>query len=125
ALIVGDSATHGKGSVQQLVDLGSHIVGNQVGGSTRPKLGALKLTVQQFYRVNGDSTQNRGVLSDVVLPSLSEYVATAEKELDNALAFDHVRPVEHQDLAMVPMDVKATLQERSTQRVKNSAEFAK
>src|SRR5207302_5113254 len=71
ALIVGDSSTHGKGTVQALLDLGTQIAGNRVGGSPQPKLGALKLTVQQFYRVNGDSTQNRGVLSDVVLPSLT------------------------------------------------------
>jgi carboxyl-terminal processing protease len=83
------------------------------------------LTVQQFYRVNGDSTQNRGVLSDVVLPSLSEVVATTEKELDHALAFDQVKPAQHKDLGMVPMDVKSTLQARSAERVKNSAEFAK
>jgi carboxyl-terminal processing protease len=125
ALIVGDSSTHGKGTVQALLDLGTQIAGNRVGGGTQPKLGALKLTVQQFYRVNGDSTQNRGVLSDIVLPSLSEIVATTEKELDHALAFDQVKPVEHKDLGLVPMDIKATLQVRSTERVKNSAEFAK
>ncbi|HLJ94964.1 MAG TPA: carboxy terminal-processing peptidase [Gemmataceae bacterium] len=125
ALIVGDSSTHGKGTVQALLDLGSQIAGNRVGGGTQPKLGALKLTVQQFYRVNGDSTQNRGVLSDIVLPSLSEVVATTEKEMDHALAFDQVKPAEHQDLGMVPLDVKAALQARSAERVKNSAEFAK
>ncbi len=125
ALIVGDSSTHGKGTVQALLDLGTEIAGNRVGGSARPKLGALKLTVSQFYRVNGDSTQNRGVLSDIVLPSLSEVVATTEKELDHALEFDQVKPAEHKDLGMVPMDIKATLQARSAERVKSSAEFAK
>lgn len=124
ALIVGDSATHGKGTVQQLLDLGSQIVGNRV-TSPQPKLGALKLTVQQFYRVNGDSTQNRGVLSDIVLPSLTEYVATAEKELDNALPFDHVNPAEHTDLHLVPTSLKATLRAQSAERIKNSAEFTK
>jgi len=125
ALIVGDSTTHGKGTVQALLDLGTQIAGNRVGGSPQPKLGALKLTVQQFYRVNGDSTQNRGVLSDIVLPSLSEVVATTEKELDHALEFDQVKPAEHKDLGMVPMDIKTTLQARSAERVKSSAEFAK
>jgi carboxyl-terminal processing protease len=125
ALIVGDSATHGKGTVQALLDLGNQVAGNRLATGPRPKWGALKLTVQQFYRVNGDSTQNRGVLSDIIIPSLSEYVAAAEKELDHALAFDQVKPAEHQDLGMVPMDVKATLKARSAQRVKDSAEFAK
>jgi carboxyl-terminal processing protease len=123
ALIVGDSATHGKGTVQALVDLGSQIAGAPNGAQS--KLGALKLTVQQFYRVNGDSTQNRGVLSDIVLPSLTEQVATTEKELDYALAFDRVEAVPHPDLGMVARDVKATLKARSAERVKNSAEFAK
>jgi carboxyl-terminal processing protease len=121
ALIVGDTATHGKGTVQWLVDLGNQVAG--VGKSAQSKLGALKLTIQQFYRVNGDSTQNRGVLSDIVLPSRSEVVATTEKELDYALAFDHIKPVAHDELGMVPAEVKAVLAARSAERVKNSAEF--
>jgi carboxyl-terminal processing protease len=125
ALIVGDSATHGKGTVQALLDLGSQIAGRSAVGAGRPKLGALKLTVQQFYRVNGDSTQNRGVLSDIVLPSLTEYVATTEKELDNALPFDHVSPAEHKDMHRVPMSLKLALKAKSAERVKNSPEFAK
>jgi carboxyl-terminal processing protease len=125
ALIVGDSATHGKGTVQALLDLGTHIAGTRGSGAGQPRLGALKLTVQQFYRVNGDSTQNRGVLSDIVLPSLSEYLATTEKELDNALPFDHVTPAEHKDLHLVSTSVKTALRARSAERVKNSTEFAK
>src|SRR5262249_18321747 len=56
ALIVGDSSTHGKGTVQVVID-----IGNQLQSERPPKLGAIKLTIQQFYRVNGDSTQERGV----------------------------------------------------------------
>src|SRR5207237_6592527 len=63
--------------------------------------------------------------SDVVVPAITEVLATAEKELDYALPFDKVKPVEHDDLKLVPADLKATLQERSTQRVKESADFAK
>jgi len=120
ALIVGDTSTHGKGTVQTVIDLGS-----QLRGDTAPKLGALKLTIQQFYRVNGDSTQVRGVVSDVVIPSLSEYLATDEKELDFALAFDHVDPAKHADLGMVPADVVKAVKERSEQRIKASADFTK
>ncbi len=85
-VIVGDSATHGKGTVQAVIDLGDQLPNAKPG-----KLGALRLTMQQFYRVNGDSTQNRGVLSDIVLPSVSEYLSTPEKEMEYALAFDTVR----------------------------------
>ena len=120
ALVVGDSATHGKGTVQMVIDLGSRLQ-----AEPPPKLGALKLTIQQFYRVNGDSTQNRGVASDVVLPSLTDHLGTGEKELDNALAFDRVRAADHPNLGMVPEELKAVLRARSAQRVKESKEFVR
>ena len=120
ALLVGDTATHGKGTVQQVIDLG-----NQLQGDDSPKLGALKLTIQQFYRVNGDSTQNRGVTSDIVLPSFSEVAATPEKDLDYALPFDQVKAVTHQDMKLVSEALKGDLRARSAQRIAKSAEFAK
>jgi carboxyl-terminal processing protease len=120
ALIVGDTATHGKGTVQTIIDLGS-----QIPGDNPPKLGALKLTVQQFYRVNGDSTQARGVLADVVIPSLSEQISTGESELDYALKFDQVKPADHADLGLITSELKSTLKERSAKRIKDSADFAK
>jgi carboxyl-terminal processing protease len=120
ALLVGDTSTHGKGTVQAVIDLGSRLQAEEP-----PKLGALKMTIQQFYRVNGDSTQNRGVASDIVLPSLTEELATSEKELDYALAFDQVKPVEHNQLGLVTPGVVAALKARSAQRIKESKEFAK
>ncbi len=57
--------------------------------------GALKLTISQFYRVNGDSTQNLGVPSDVVLPSLLDHMDLGESSLDNALKFDHIEPADY------------------------------
>lgn len=120
ALVVGDSGTHGKGTVQMVIDLGDRVQANPP-----LKLGALKLTIQQFYRVNGDSTQSRGVTPDLVLPSITEYLTTGEKDLDNALAFSHVNPVEHEELNLVPAELKAILKTRSAERVQNSPEFAK
>jgi carboxyl-terminal processing protease len=119
ALIVGDSSTYGKGTVQTVVDLGS-----QLRADPPPKLGALKMTIQQFYRVNGDSTQNRGVSSDVVLPSLIEALTAGEKEQDYAIPFDKVKPAEHERLNLVQPEVKAVLRERSANRVKASKDFA-
>src|SRR5690606_34912583 len=78
-LIVGDESTHGKGTVQSLLDLGDQLfkIPNP------PNLGALKITMQQFYRPNGDSTQKRGVLADVVLPSLTNHMeGISEADLD-------------------------------------------
>lgn len=120
ALVVGDSSTHGKGTVQAVLDIGS-----QLRADPPPKLGALKLTIQQFYRVNGDSTQARGVVSDVVLPSLTEALGTGEKEMEHALPFDKVKAVDHDNLNQVSAELKARLREQSERRVKESAEFAK
>src|SRR5262249_41652412 len=108
ALIVGDVATHGKGTVQAVIDLGG-----QLQADPPPKLAAPKLTIQQSYRVTGDSTQSRGVLSDIVLPSLTELIATPEKEMDYALPFDHVKPTEHDDLHLVPANLIAVLKGKS------------
>jgi carboxyl-terminal processing protease len=120
ALIVGDVATHGKGTVQTVIELG-----NQIPGDNPPKLGAIKLTVQQFYRVNGDSTQVRGVAADVVIPSLTEVQGIGEKELDFALAFDKVKSADHADVGLVTPELKTVLKDRSEKRIKESAEFTK
>jgi carboxyl-terminal processing protease len=119
ALVVGDSATHGKGTVQTVEDLARLLK------LPRAKLGALRLTFQQFYRVNGDSTQNKGVHSDIVLPSLTEYLATPEKDMDYALPFDRINPANYEKVNRVPAEIVAVLKSRSAQRVKDSKDFAK
>ncbi len=75
-LIVGDKTTHGKGTVQSLLDLGQSFLFR--GTPNAPQLGALKITMQQFYRPSGDSTQKRGVLSDIELPSLTTHLDVGE-----------------------------------------------
>ena len=119
ALIVGDTTTHGKGSVQTVIDLGGQGEGDSA------NLGALKLTIQQFYRVNGDSTQNRGVSSDLVLPSITEELASNEKDLDYALPFDSVKAADHDELNLFPAQLKTYLKTRSEKRLKDSKDFAK
>jgi carboxyl-terminal processing protease len=120
ALLVGDVATHGKGTVQSVIDLADRVQGEEV-----PKLGALKITIQQFYRVNGDSTQNKGVSSDIVIPSISEYASMPEKEIDYALPFSKVPPVTHMNMNLITEDLKNDLRTLSAERVKKSTEFAK
>jgi carboxyl-terminal processing protease len=85
-LIVGDKSTHGKGTVQSLQNLGERLF--RVPNA--PKMGELKITIQQFYRPGGDSTQLRGVLSDVELPALSTHLDVGEADLEYPLAFDKV-----------------------------------
>ena len=100
-------------------------IGDYLADKVPPKLGALKLTIEQFYRPNGESTQARGVLSDVAVPSLTEVIATPEKDEEYALPFDKVKAVPHAELGLVPDDLKATLRENSAKRVRQSTEFAK
>lgn len=120
-LIVGDETTHGKGTVQHVVPVQRSTFGFPVGKAN----GALKLTIQQFYRVNGESTQNRGVESDVTLPSILDHGELGEKYLDNALKFDKIDIAKHDNFGMVAPDIVTMLQKRSTQRVSQDDGFAK
>jgi carboxyl-terminal processing protease len=120
-IIVGDEATHGKGTVQSLLDLGSQLF--RVGGA--PNLGALKITMQQFYRPNGDSTQKRGVLADVTLPSITNYMDVGESDLDFALDFDRVPAAEYNKYNMVSEPIVGQLRTASANRREKSADFAK
>jgi carboxyl-terminal processing protease len=121
-LIVGDHSTHGKGTVQQLFDLGKELF-RRIDGA--PNYGALKLTIQQFYRPCGDSTQNRGVVADIELPSLTEHWEIGEADSDYALAFDRVPPTSHLQYQLVAPSLVKFLGNRSQQRVAVSEAFAK
>ena len=119
-IIVGDKSTHGKGTVQSLLDLGEKLFGL----ANSPKLGALKITMQQFYRPDGDSTQNRGVLADVPWPSLTnELKGISESDLDYALAFDRVEPVDHDEYEMTDKAVVERLNKLSAERREKSKDF--
>ena len=93
-LVIGDPATHGKGTVQTLMNLGQRLFGNN-----RQNYGALKVTLQQFYLPDGQSTQLKGVLSDVILPSLTAKMDVGEGDLKYALEHDtvqlHGTPLQH------------------------------
>ncbi len=119
-IIVGDPSTHGKGTVQSLLDLGQRLFGRL---PNSPPLGALKITEQQFYRPQGDSTQNRGVLSDVVLPSLIAQLDVGESDLDYAMKFDHVDPVSFRAYNMVSKKLLDDLNARSAARRQESEDF--
>jgi carboxyl-terminal processing protease len=119
-LIIGDSSTHGKGTVQSLLDLGRQLFRIP----NAPELGALKITMQQFYRPNGDSTQNRGVLADVELPSLTSQI-DGESNLDHALAFDKVPAVPYKKYDLVNGQIIDRLKTDSAERRKTSEEFGK
>lgn len=108
-LVVGDSHTFGKGTVQTLNDVSS-------------TLGAIKVTVNKFYRASGASTQLEGVASDIKLPSLVDELEIGEKYYDYALPFDTIKGSQHQKFDMVSKYAKP-LAERSEKRVAESDKF--
>jgi carboxyl-terminal processing protease len=120
-LVIGDSATHGKGTVQTMVPLGPQMfrIANP------PDLGALKLTVQQFYRPSGDSTQQRGVLADLTLPSITDHMDVAESDLDFAVPFDKVPATAHAKFDAVNPNIVSSLKDLTTARMTKSDEFKK
>jgi len=124
-LVIGDPHTHGKGTVQSLMDLGRQVPKQFWNGAAPPNLGALKITMQQFYRPNGDSTQNRGVLADVELPSLVSHMDVGEKNLDYALAFDKVDSADYKKVNTLTSAIRDKLRLLSTGRVEKSEDFQK
>ncbi len=90
AIIIGSKQTHGKGTVQRVLDLNQGVRNSDMGD-----MGALKVTMQKFYRVNGGSTQLEGVKSDVVMPGRYAYLDIGEKDYDNALPYDKINPASY------------------------------
>jgi carboxyl-terminal processing protease len=89
AIVIGSRQTYGKGTVQNIVDLNKMVRNNKSGD-----LGALKLTTQKFYRINGGSTQLEGVKSDVVVPDRYSYIDVGEKDQENPLPWDKIEAVD-------------------------------
>ena len=109
AIIVGDEHTHGKGTVQTLMSLGE-------------KKGSLKLTTAGFYRINGGSTQLRGVRPDIIIPSLLDVMEIGEKELEHALPWTTIRPALYRKSNTIKECIPV-LSAQSIDRRNNSTEF--
>jgi carboxyl-terminal processing protease len=116
ALIVGDSSTFGKGTVQVLIELRQVVPGSSAEG-------ALKLTVQKFYRVAGGSTQLKGVLSDVRLPSVTDNAEFGERSLHFPLAYDGIAPAPIGVASNHRVLLIDQLRQRSAARVNRDSEF--
>jgi carboxyl-terminal processing protease len=89
AIIIGDSSTHGKGSVQQLIEMKTATPALTFSRPT-VKAGAAKLTIQKFYLPDGHSTQLKGVIPDIILPSIEDLLPIGEKDLTRALVWDEI-----------------------------------
>lgn len=121
-IVVGDTTTHGKGTVQSLIDL------NQAAFSVDDPptiFGALKITMQQFYRPNGDSTQKRGVLSDIVLPSVTDKMDVSESDLDYPVEFDKIPSAKFKSYDMVKSDLISSVRQSAEKRIGQSEDFQK
>lgn len=89
AIVIGDSSTHGKGSVQQVVEMKQL---SRALARAPDKTGAAKFTIQKYYLPSGDSTQLKGVIPDIVLPSIDEYISNiGEADLPKALVWDQIK----------------------------------
>ncbi|MSU46778.1 MAG: tail-specific protease [Lacunisphaera sp.] len=120
AVIIGDSSTHGKGTVQAVLEMKNYL----------PRLsqdlehtGAAKLTVRKFYLPNGSSTQKNGVTPDIVLPSIDEFLPIAESSLPHALIWDEIKSTSFEGKVLPQTFVKPLL-EASRERQESLEEFA-
>ena len=113
AIVLGSQQTFGKGTVQNVIDLNRVISGNTYGN-----LGALKVTTDKFYRINGGSTQLEGVKSDVVIPNRYAEVNVGEKDQENPLSWDRISPASYSPYA--PQWSYSYILERSKQRMQDN-----
>ena len=91
AIVIGGKQTFGKGTVQNVIPLSNIVRNNEYGD-----LGAIKLTMQKFYRINGGSTQLEGVKSDVVVPDKYSFIDIGERGQSNPLVWDKISPAEYE-----------------------------
>jgi len=120
AVIVGDKSTHGKGTVQSLLQL-APILRGQLISSNNP--GAVKITIRKFYRASGASTQLEGVVPDIVLPSVNNELEVGEASLENPLPGDPIESAAFERLNRVSPYL-AELKKRSDQRIASDRDFA-
>lgn len=111
AVLVGDSRTHGKGTVQTVVNVGRN-----------PIFGAIKLTTAGFYRITGDSTQLRGVIPDIYIPSPLDHMELGEDSLKYPIEWNRVRECNYREYDDLTDEI-SDIREKSIERRKNSEQF--
>jgi carboxyl-terminal processing protease len=120
AVVIGDTSTHGKGTVQAVIEMNRV---SQALARAHDKTGAAKITIQKFYLPDGSSTQLKGVISDIVLPSVDEFLPIGESDLPHALVWDKI-PTSFFDGVPIDARVLARLRENSAKRQQDLEEFA-
>lgn len=120
AIVIGDSSTHGKGSVQQVVEMKQL---SRALALSPAKTGAAKFTIQKYYLPSGASTQLKGVVPDIVLPSIDDFLPIGEADLPRALVWDQISSSTFAGSRLDPA-VLAPLLESSRRRQAEFEEFA-
>jgi carboxyl-terminal processing protease len=120
AIIIGDRSTHGKGSVQTIIEMKTV---NRLLARLPLRSGAAKLTIQKFYLPNGSSTQNKGVTPDIILPSIDEFMPIGESDLPHALIWDEIAPTVFNGHPLAPQ-VVGPLRDASLSRQAHLEEYA-
>lgn len=120
AIIIGDRSTHGKGSVQTILEMKNLVP--QLARSPL-KTGATKLTVQKYYLPNGNSTQLKGVVPDIVLPSIEDFLPIGESDMPNALVWDEIPSTLFEGRPLAA-ELVASLRDASQQRQTTLEEFS-
>lgn len=119
-IVVGDSSTHGKGTVQQVIEM------KQIPGPlarSPQKTGAAKFTIQKYYLPSGASTQLKGVVPDIVLPSIEDHLPIGEADLPRALVWDQIKSSTFEGEPLSPA-VLTPLRQASLDRQSKLEEFA-
>lgn len=115
ALVVGEQ-TFGKGTVQEHRGLMRRF------DLFENKLGSVQFTVAKFYRINGGSTQNKGVIPDITFPSAIDPAEWGESQEENALPWDNIRPAKYMTSREISNQVEM-LTKRHVSRIQNEPEF--
>lgn len=111
-VVIGSNTTYGKGTVQRFYNLDEFV--NDDYEDFLP-MGALKMTTQKFYRINGKATQHKGVVPDIILPDAYTYIETGEKEQEFAMAWDEIAPVDYDEMDLNVNALKRKSEERTSQ----------
>jgi carboxyl-terminal processing protease len=123
ALIIGDKATHGKGTVQSMIEMNAP----NLYALKSDKRSAAKITIQKYYLPSGTSTQNVGVIADVPMPSINEFLPIGEADLPHAMKWDEIPGVNYrrpaEEFRIRPEESKQLL-ETSLKRQREKEEFA-
>lgn len=121
SITIGNTSTHGKGTVQQVFSLDQYVLRKDV---INDRAGAAKLTIRKFYLPNGFSTQRKGVVPDIKLDSIEEVTAVGEADLPHSLSWDYIKPVARFVEMTLKNNLLETLLTSSEERSKTLEEFS-